>query len=172
MAANLWSMDARRTLPALVLALATVLAACSSSIADPQSAAPSGPTVSSPAPSGQAEPPPIAGAALKRTSDGGEATVVVEWVGPGAQAVFDVVIDSHSVDLDDLDLSDAILRNDQGAMLRAQPWTAPRGGHHRKGQLRFEADTTPFFAGATWIELVLSGVGQLPVRTLRWDLGS
>ena len=56
--------------------------------------------------------------------------------------------------------------------LPAQPWAAPKGGHHREGALTFEGAAAPFFAGAKWIELVLPGVGDLPERTLRWELGA
>lgn len=95
-------------------------------------------------------------------------TVVVNWPGPAGGAVFDVQLDTHSVDLDALDLSNAILRNDRGETMSARPWAAPKGGHHREGALTFAGDATGFFAGASWVELVLSGVGDLAERTLRW----
>ena len=97
-------------------------------------------------------------------------TAVVDWVGPVVGAVFEVELDTHSVDLDSLDLSDAILRNDRGETLSAQPWAAPKGGHHREGALTFEGDTASFLTGANWIELVLPGVGDLAERTLRWEV--
>ena len=97
-------------------------------------------------------------------------TVVVDWEGPADGAVFDVKLDTHSVDLDALDLADAILRNDRGDTLSAQPWAAPKGGHHREGALTFEGNTASFFTGAKWVELVLSGVGDLAERTLRWEV--
>jgi len=109
---------------------------------------------------------------MTQTNDGGQVTAVVDWAGAGGGAVFDVKLDTHSVDLDALDLSDAILRNDRGETMSAQPWAAPKGGHHREGALMFEGDAALFFAGATWVELVLSGVGDLPERTLRWEVGS
>lgn len=76
------------------------------------------------------------------------------------------------MDLDALDLADAVLRNDRGETLAARSWAAPKGGHHREGALAFEGNAAPFFAGTAWIELVLSGVGDLPERTLRWQTGS
>ncbi len=109
---------------------------------------------------------------MRQTSDGGQVTVVVDWAGPARGAVFDVTLDTHSVDLDALDLADASLRNDRGETRRARPWTAPKGGHHREGALTFDGDTAQFLAGARWIELVLVGVGDLPERTLRWEVGS
>jgi hypothetical protein len=109
---------------------------------------------------------------LTRTSDGGEVTVVVDWAGPSAGAVFHVTLDTHSVDLDALDLGDAILRNDRGETLLPRPWAALKGGHHRQGTLSFDGDAARFLADAQWIELIIKGVGQLPERSLRWDLGS
>ena len=146
-----------RTLAALVLPVAVLISACSG-------ASPTAPEPAS-SPGGSA-------IATTRTSEGGQVTVVVDWAGPDDGAVFDVALDTHSVDLDALDLSDAVLRNDRGETLAAQPWTAPKGGHHREGALAFEGDAQAFFAGAVWIELVVSGVGDLPERSLRWEVGS
>ncbi|HEX7949565.1 MAG TPA: hypothetical protein VF494_04380 [Candidatus Limnocylindrales bacterium] len=109
---------------------------------------------------------------MTRTSEGGQVTVVVEWAGPSAGAAFDVKLDTHTVDLDGLDLANATLRNDRGETLVARPWTAAKGGHHREGTLTFGGDSTAFFAGSKWIELVITGVGDLPERTLRWEVGS
>lgn len=121
-----------------------------------------------PAASGSSEP----AASATRTSEGGEVTVVATWNGPTAGAAIDVTLDTHSVDLDALDLADATLRNDWGDTLTARPWAAPKGGHHREGALTFAGDAPEFFAGARWMELVLTGVGELPERTLRWEVGS
>ena len=98
--------------------------------------------------------------------------MVVDWSGPAGGAVFDVTLDTHSVDLDALDLADASLRNDRDETLKARPWAAPKGGHHREGALTFDGDPSALFAGARWVEVVLTGVGDLPERTLRWELGA
>jgi len=105
-------------------------------------------------------------------SEGGEVTVVATWAGLAAGAKFELTLDTHSVDLDSLDLADAVLRNDRGETLVAQPWPAPAGGHHRSGALSFDGDATSFFTSARWIELVLTGIGDLPERTLRWEIGA
>ena len=99
-------------------------------------------------------------------------TVVATWTGPAAGAAIDVALDTHSVDLDALDLTNASLRNDRGQTLTARPWAAPKGGHHREGALTFDGNAAEFFAGAKWMELVLVGVGELPERTLRWEVRS
>ena len=111
-------------------------------------------------------------ASATQTSEGGQVTVVATWIGPAAGALIDIALDTHSVDLDALDLADATLRNDRGETLTARPWAAPKGGHHREGALTFDGNAPEFFAGAKWMELVLVGVGDLPERTLRWEVGS
>ena len=154
-------MDRCRTLPAFLFATIVLLAACSSA-----TPATSGSSASETTGSGSTAP----ATGTTQTSDGGQVTVVVDWAGPAEGAVFGVTLDTHAVDLDALDLSDAILRNDRGQTLTAEPWAAPKGGHHREGALTFRGDTTAFFTGANWVELVLSGVGDLPERTLRWEV--
>lgn len=105
-------------------------------------------------------------------NEGGQVTAVATWTGPAAGVVFDITLDTHSVDLDQLDLADATVRNDRGETLTARPWAAPAGGHHREGTLTFDGNAEEFLAGARWLELVLVGVGDVPERTLRWEVGS
>jgi hypothetical protein len=114
--------------------------------------------------------PSAASAGFESTqrSDGGEVTVEASWEGPAAGANFKVKLDTHSVDLDSLDLSDVVLTNDRGETLAAIPWDAPKGGHHREGRLAFGGDTASFLANAIWIELAINGVGGVAERALRW----
>lgn len=152
----------RRLLPVL-LPIALLLAACSPSAASAPSigAPPSSPAATGGSPAG----------GMTQTSEGGQVTVVATWGGPASGATFDLKLDTHSVDLDALDLADGTLRNDRGDTLAAIPWTAQAGGHHREGTLTFSGDAAAFFAGATWFELVLRGVGDTPERVLRWTVG-
>lgn len=150
-------MNKQRALPGLSAAIVLVIAACSSST--PAASAPSSASVNPTSPTTQ-------------TSDGGQVTVVADWTGPAAGAVFDLTLDTHSVDLDALDLADATITNDRGETMAARPWAAPKGGHHREGVLTFDGDSSAFFAGANWVELRIIGVGDLPERTLRWEIGS
>lgn len=154
-------MDRYRTFTPLLVATIVLLAACS-----PSTTPGSGSTASASTESGWTAP----AGGTTQTSDGGQVTVVVDWAGPAEGAVFDVTLDTHSVDLDALDLADAVLRNDRGETLTAEPWAAPKGGHHREGALTFEGDTASFFTDARWVELVLSGVGDLAERTVRWEV--
>lgn len=143
---------------AFLLTIPLALAACSGTAGAP-----------APASSGTAS---SSSAGVTQTSEGGGVTVVASWPGTAAGATFDVKLDTHSVDLDALDLSNAVLRNDRGETMRARPWAAPKGGHHREGALTFDGDPSSFFTGARWIELTLTGVGDIPARALRWAIGS
>lgn len=154
-------MDQRPTLTGALASMIVVLAACSSSPTAAPGATPGATTAAGSSASARS---------TSQTSDGGQVSVVVDWPGPVRGAVFDVKMDTHSVDLDSLDLSDAILRNDRGETLSAQPWGAPRGGHHREGALTFRGDAASFLRGSRWVELVLPGVGDLVERTLRWEV--
>jgi hypothetical protein len=65
-------------------------------------------------------------------------TIAVTWQGAEAGPVFNVALDTHSVDLDAVDLSKAaMLRTDPGVQVRPVGWDAPKGGHHRSGTLAF-----------------------------------
>lgn len=125
-------------------------------------------------PSASVVPVPAASTApagpITQRSEGGDVTVEATWAGPGSEARFDVKLDTHSVDLDALDLADAVLRNDLGDTLTARRWDAPKGGHHRVGVLTFEGDAAGLLGDARWIELVITGVGGVRERVLRWDV--
>jgi hypothetical protein len=155
-------MNRPRSLLFLGLALTAVLAACGGAASSASPPVASTPQASS------------AGSATTETqrNEGGQVTVEATWKGPAAGAVFEIKLDTHSVDLDSLDLASAVLRNDRGESLKAQPWTAPKGGHHREGTLTFGGDAAAFFQGAKSIELVFTGIGDVPERTLRWTIGS
>lgn len=115
-----------------------------------------------------------AGAAT-RTSEGGQVTVKVTWDGTIDPPAFTVVMDTHAVDLDGYDLGQlAVLRTDQGQEMHPAAWVAPKGGHHREGQLTFPAiaaDGGPLIGpGTRAIELVLRDVAGVPERIFRWTL--
>lgn len=150
----------KRTAVAALL-MSVVAIGCASAVGTPQ--------VSPPAAAGETSIATPAGSSTQR-NEGGGVTVDATWMRPAAGAVFDIKLDTHSVDLDALDLADTVLRNERGETLTARPWDAPRGGHHREGVLTFEGDAAGFFADARWIELVITGVGGLPERVLRWDV--
>ena len=103
--------------------------------------------------------------------EGGQVTVAATWNGPGAGPVFTVALDTHSVDLDSIDLSRlAVLRTPAGDVA-ATEWSAPKGGHHRSGELRFPSarpDGRPTLTSGP-VELVVRDVAGVPERSFRWQ---
>ena len=78
---------------------------------------------------------------------------------------FNVVMDTHSVDLDQDMTKVSILTNEQGKEYKALSWEGPIGSHHREGVLVFSKITpTP-----KYIELKISNIGGV-VRSFKWQL--
>lgn len=118
--------------------------------------------------------------------EGGQVTVAVTWPGTfgsgasaggtaGVQPVFTVAMDTHSVNLDVIDLTRlAVLRTDEGREARPTEWNAPKGGHHRQGPLVFPAatgDAVPLLGADTHgLELTIRDVAGVPERRFRWTL--
>ena len=150
-------------LAVLTVALALILAGCGGA----NSASDGGETT---ARSDGAE----ASAATQR-SESGEVTVEVVWKGRSAGPIFDVTMDTHSVDLDGYDLEKlAVLRNDRGKEVRPSGWDAPKGGHHREGTLRFPEKAPggdPIIGPDTReIELIIRDVAGVAERKFEWRL--
>lgn len=90
---------------------------------------------------------------------------------PGDSLDFDVVMDTHSVDLS-MDLAQvATLITDTGTVVQATFWDAPRGGHHVAGRLVFPSskDGVSILAGVTKLVLQIRDV-DAPMRTFEWEL--
>lgn len=84
---------------------------------------------------------------------------------------FDVIMDTHSIDLS-MDLATlATLSTDTGVMVPATLWDAPRGGHHLVGKLIFPAmqDGKLILEGATKLTLTILNVNA-PIRIFEWVL--
>lgn len=78
---------------------------------------------------------------------------------------FDVVMDTHSVELDQDMAEVAMLVDEQGEEYKALNWEGSTGGHHREGILTFDKITpTP-----KSIELRIADIGGV-VRTFNWQL--
>jgi hypothetical protein len=121
---------------------------------------------------------PVSDTAAYETAvdDRGEVKITVTPLNLGAEEDvlnFDVVMDTHSVDLT-MDLAElAILMTDNGRSLEAVSWDAVPGGHHVSGQLVFPAllDDTPLLTDATSLTLTIREVGvDAPTRTFVWTL--
>ncbi len=108
-------------------------------------------------------------------SDGqGSVTVEVKPLNldkPGDTLVFDVAMNTHMVDLS-MDLSaKTTLTTDTGLVVTPMTWTAPQGGHHVSGELKFPAsvDGQPVLEGVTQFVLTIRDV-DAPERVFVWDL--
>ena len=142
-----------------LIILSLVLAACGAAPDSSNSA-----VSSSPAPATNA---------VSQTSEGGQVAITATWVGPNAGPVFNVVMDTHPVDLDEYDLRQlAVLRVDGGAAIQPIGWDAPKGGHHRKGALTFPSATSDGRAllgpETRTVELIIRDVAGVPERTFQW----
>ncbi len=78
---------------------------------------------------------------------------------------FDVVMDTHSVELDQDLTKVAVLIDDQGKEYKPLNWEGPVGGHHREGVLIF-SQITPI---PKFVELKISDIGDV-VRNFDWQL--
>lgn len=84
--------------------------------------------------------------------------------------VFNVVMDTHSVDLDKYDLSSlSLLRDEKGNKYNPVSWQAPPGGHHRSGDLTFPLPLTISRGETQYIEMVVKDVAGIPQRVFRWE---
>lgn len=127
------------------------------------------------APAASSAPSSRRASTLEQVNVGSDVTVRVTWQGPEAGPVFNVVMDTHSVDLDPYDLGNmVVLHTNDGRESAPLSWDAPKGGHHRKGNLTFSElgiDGKPLIAADTrFIELVIYDLSGVPTRSFKWEL--
>lgn len=103
-----------------------------------------------------------------KTDEQGQVTVKVtpktlndtEWK-------FDVIFDTHSVELDQDIMQIAELLDSQGNVYKPIAWEgAGPGGHHREGILIFNP-TQPL---PEYVELKIKDVGGISERSFRWNI--
>lgn len=78
---------------------------------------------------------------------------------------FDVVMDTHSVELAQDLAKSAILIDDRGKEYQPLSWEGSAGGHHREGALIF----SPVMPVPKSVELKIFGIGGV-VRSFSWQL--
>jgi hypothetical protein len=84
---------------------------------------------------------------------------------------FDVIMNTHSIDLN-MDLATlSILTTDTGIALPATTWDAPRGGHHVEGKLIFPSmkDGNSILAGVRRLTLTIINL-DASSRVFEWEL--
>ncbi len=109
---------------------------------------------------------------LVQSSDGGAVTIDVEWQGEENNSlVFYVAMNTHSVGLDEYDLTElAILRDNAGQEYSPVSWDSAPGGHHRRGILSFPLPDSLSKGKTDYMEIVIRGVAGIEERVLKWEL--
>lgn len=106
---------------------------------------------------------------LTRTHSGGGVTVKVTYLNPqeAEDTRFQVVLDTHSVNLDSYDLKNlSLLRDDAGQSYQATKVENKGSGHHREVILIFPKPSD----GAKRLELVIQDIAKVKERAFSWDL--
>lgn len=156
----------------LILMFGIILPACSL-IQQPDAVVPTNQNSDEAGPSQPGQQP--ASQELKRTDTQGAIVVDVIPVNlddPGDELIFEVSMNTHSVDLS-MDLAElSSLETDSGKTVQATVWDAERGGHHVSGRLSFPASSNgePLLEGAKKLTLKIVDVDS-PERTFTWELG-
>ena len=111
---------------------------------------------------------------MTRTDQQGAVIVEVTPLNLGTPAdtfEFDIVMNTHSIDLS-MDLATlATLTTDTGVSVQATAWDGPRGGHHVSGKLIFSSmkNGKSILEGTTKLTLTILNV-DVPSRVFEWDL--
>ena len=94
-----------------------------------------------------------------------EVEVTPVSVEPGSNMIFDISLNTHSVELDYDYTEIASLEDNLGNKYKALEWTGEKGGHHLSGTLSFEA----VGENAENVVLTISGIdGQN--AAFKWEL--
>lgn len=149
----------------MVLATLFVVASCSEgSSAQPGQQASAGYTV---AINGKS---PTNGTLKK--NDEGAVAVTAQWMGEQNDSlVFGISMSTHSVNLDQYDLTGlAVLKDDGGNEYEPSSWISEPGGHHREGTLAFPIPDTLKQSQARYIKIIIKGIDGVNERVFQWDL--
>lgn len=104
-----------------------------------------------------------------QTKEGGNVTVIVtpQELAISKPPIFQIVFDTHSINLDFDVAQVSELHDDQGNTYGTPVWDgAPPGGHHRKGMLTFPTPLKQVLA----ISLILKDMAGVKERTFVWKL--
>ncbi len=109
---------------------------------------------------------------LVQSNTGGSVTIDVEWIEErDGLLIFDVSMNTHSVDLDQYDLGGlAVLSDDMGNEYHPVSWDSAPGGHHRRGTLTFPIPDSLSQGKAKYIEIMVRNVADIEERVLKWEL--
>ena len=104
-----------------------------------------------------------------RTDSGGGVTIKVTYLDSltASDLRFQVVLDTHSVNLDGYDLRTiAVLRDETGTSYLPTAVENKGSGHHRETTVSF----AKIASGTKRVELVIKDVAGIKERIFRWDI--
>jgi len=109
---------------------------------------------------------------LVQNSTGGAVSIDVKWLGvDNDKLVFDVSMDTHSVDLDQYNLGSlSVLLDEQGNQYIPTSWQSAPGGHHRKGTLTFATPDSLSQGKTKYVELIVRDVAGVGERVFKWEV--
>ena len=108
------------------------------------------------------------GSGATQTQAGGGVIVKVTYLNPAGadEAQFSVVLDTHSVNLDQYDFKAiSVLRDDKGKSYQPTKAESKGSGHHREAVLNFPK----LDPEAKRVDLVIKEVAGVKERVLRWE---
>jgi YHS domain-containing protein len=87
----------------------------------------------------------------------------------GKPAVFEIRLNTHSVNLSYNMTEISTLQDSEGRIYKAIEWKgSPLGGHHRRGMIEFpKLEGTP-----QSVKLVIRGIAGVSERSFEWKIGS
>lgn len=110
-----------------------------------------------------------------RSDEQGSVTIKVKPLNldqPGEALVFDISMETHSVDLSMDLVTLATLTTDNGLTIQATQWDGPKGGHHVEGKLTFliTSEGKSLLESGKELILTIQNV-DAPIRKFTWKLG-
>lgn len=107
------------------------------------------------------------GSNMTQTVAGGGVTVTVTYLTETAhEARFSVVLNTHSVNLQEYDLRAlSVLRDDTGLSMQPTGVENKGSGHHREIVLTFPRASLD----RKWLELIVKDIAGVKERTFRWN---
>jgi len=110
------------------------------------------------------KPPNVQSSIPSQTNSEGSVTITVTPKNL-SQPTFEIVLDTHTDNLNKDLTKNTILIDDQGNMQKPVGWEGdPLGGHHRKGILLFNS----FQEKSKLVTLKIQNVGQVQERSFTW----
>ena len=106
---------------------------------------------------------------LARSHSGGGVTVTVTYLNPQGMedARFQIVLDTHTVNLDNYYLKNlSLLHDDKGQMYQPKEIETKGAGHHREITLIFPKPAPD----AKRLDLVIKEIAGVEKRSFRWEL--